>query len=329
MLLHGERVVRAALHRRVVRDDHAGGPPDAADAGDDPRAGRLVVVHPERGERRELEERGARVEEPLDAIARQQLARGEVSLARALRSAEPRLREALAELRDERAHRFAVRLRRLAREVERGRHDRHGGDARSGRTRLRAAYHRCRMEDSRMDDSVRAAIARSFLADLPRPALERLLSGDVLGVAGAQGGPAPLHVQAITDARRVQFDVDTLRELARNDAAVAWVLMGELTRTVHALWHEIAATAFATVPQRVARHLLEIAAREQEAEGGALVANVSQQELADLAGTVREVVARALRELRDERIVRVRRSGITVLDPAALASRAWPGDADR
>ncbi|HZP97154.1 MAG TPA: Crp/Fnr family transcriptional regulator [Candidatus Limnocylindria bacterium] len=234
------------------------------------------------------------------------------------------------------------------------------------------------MEDSRMDDSVRAAIARSFLADLPRPALERLLSGaaletveagattyraggeprlwlvvsglfrsyfagpdgrqvtvryaregDVLGVAGAQGGPAPLHVQAITDARRVQFDVDTLRELARNDAAVAWVLMGELTRTVHALWHEIAATAFATVPQRVARHLLEIAAREQEAEGGALVANVSQQELADLAGTVREVVARALRELRDERIVRVRRSGITVLDPAALASRAWPGDADR
>jgi len=48
--------------------------------------------------------------------------------------------------------------------------------------------------------------------------------------------------------------------------------------------------------------------------------------LADLAGSVREVVARALRELRDADIVRVDRSGITVLDAAALAARAWPRD---
>ena len=148
--------------------------------------------------------------------------------------------------------------------------------------------------------------------------------GDVLGVVAAHGGPAPLHVQALTDASRLRFDVETLRGLARSDAAVAWALVGELTTTVHALWYEVAATAFATVPQRVARHLLEIAAREQEAEGGTLVARVSQQELADLAGSVREVVARALRELRDAGVVRVSRSGISVLDPAALASRAWP-----
>lgn len=226
-----------------------------------------------------------------------------------------------------------------------------------------------------MDDAVRAAIARSFLAALPTATLERLLDGailesvdagattyraggeprpslivtglfrsyfagpdgrqvtvryaregDVLGVVGAHGGPAPIHVQALTDASRLRFDVETLRELAKTDATVAWVLVGELTSTVHALWHELAATAFATVPQRVARHLLEIAAREQEAEGGALVAHVSQQELADLAGSVREVVARALRELRDEGIVRASRSGITVLDAAALASRSWPRD---
>ncbi len=150
--------------------------------------------------------------------------------------------------------------------------------------------------------------------------------GHVLGVVGTRGGPAPLHVQALTDASRLRFDIETLRDLAQSDAAVAWVLVGELTSTVHALWHEVAATAFATVPQRVARHLLEIAAREQEAEGGALVAHVSQQELADLAGSVREVVARALRELRDAGVVRVSRTGITVLDPADLASRAWPRD---
>jgi len=140
----------------------------------------------------------------------------------------------------------------------------------------------------------------------------------------ALGGPAPLHAQALTDSRRLRLDRDVLRELARADTAVAWALMNELTETVHSLWQEIAATAFATVPQRVARHLLEIAAREQEAEGGTLVARVSQQELADLAGSVREVVARALRELRDKGVVRVSRSGISVLDATALAAHAWP-----
>ena len=148
--------------------------------------------------------------------------------------------------------------------------------------------------------------------------------GDVLGIVAAAGGPAPLHVQALTDAQRLRLEIDTLRELATKDAQVAWVLVGELTDTVYALWHELAATAFASVPQRVARHLLEISAREQAAEGGALVAHVSQQELADLVGSVREVVARALRELRDQGVVRVSRSGIVVVDPTLLAARAWP-----
>jgi CRP/FNR family transcriptional regulator len=148
--------------------------------------------------------------------------------------------------------------------------------------------------------------------------------GDTLGVVAAHGGPAPLHVQALTDATRLRFETDTLRELASSDAQVAYALLGEITNTVYTLWHEIAATAFASVPQRVARHLLEIAAREQEAEGGALVAHVSQQELADLVGSVREVVARALRELRDEGIVQVNRGGIVVIDPALLAARSWP-----
>ena len=226
-----------------------------------------------------------------------------------------------------------------------------------------------------MDESVRAAIARSFLAALSPALLERLLAGaeleraaagtttyvpgreprpalvvsgllrtyfagpdgrqvtvryaregDMLGVIAAHGGPAPLHTQALTDTERLRLDTERMRELARTEPEFAWALIGELTATIHALWQEVAAAAFATVPQRVARHLLEIAAREQEAEGGALVARVSQQELADLAGSVREVVARALREMRDEGIVRVSRSGIVVLDAGALATRAWPRD---
>ena len=109
VLLHRERVIGAALHRRVVRDDHALVPADAADPGDDPRAGGFVVVHAERGEGRELEERRARVEEPLDALAREELPRLRVTFAGALRSAEARCGQPLAKLRDQALHRVAVR----------------------------------------------------------------------------------------------------------------------------------------------------------------------------------------------------------------------------
>ena len=60
VLLDGERIVGAALHRRVVRHDHAWPPAHPADAGDEPRARQIVVVDAMRGERRQLEERRAR-----------------------------------------------------------------------------------------------------------------------------------------------------------------------------------------------------------------------------------------------------------------------------
>ena len=80
MLLHGQREVRAALHGRVVRDDHALAALDHADAGHDPCARRLTVVELPRGERVQLEERRVRIEEPVDALACGQLAAGPMSL---------------------------------------------------------------------------------------------------------------------------------------------------------------------------------------------------------------------------------------------------------
>jgi CRP/FNR family cyclic AMP-dependent transcriptional regulator len=146
--------------------------------------------------------------------------------------------------------------------------------------------------------------------------------GDVMGIVGVAGGPGPVHSQALTDSTRLVMDMDALRSLARRDPDVAWGIVEELSRTVLSLWNQLADTAFASVQQRVARHLLELAATRQES-GGVLVARVSQQELADLVGSVREVVSRALRELREDHIVAVARSGITVLDASRLAEKAW------
>jgi biotin operon repressor len=79
------------------------------------------------------------------------------------------------------------------------------------------------------------------------------------------------------------------------------------------------------VRQRVARHLLDLASarvREQPASdhlgGRELTVQVSQQELADAVGTVREVVVRVLRELRRDGVVRTERDRIVLLEPARL-----------
>ena len=107
VLLHREREVRAALDGRVVRDDHALAALDDADARDDARARRAVVVHLPGGERVQLEEGGAGVDEPVDPLPRRQLAARAVPLRRLLAAAARDLRRPLAQLGDELLHPLA------------------------------------------------------------------------------------------------------------------------------------------------------------------------------------------------------------------------------
>lgn len=69
-------------------------------------------------------------------------------------------------------------------------------------------------------------------------------------------------------------------------------------------------------------HLLDLASAQQRPRGH-LVARVSQQELADAVGSVREVVARVLRDFRVERLVATSPDSIHVLDPAGLHDQSW------
>ena len=76
VLLDRQRVVRAALHRRVVGDDDDLAAGDTPDPGDQARAGGIAVVDPMRGQRREFQEGRAGIEQSVDAIAHEQLALG-------------------------------------------------------------------------------------------------------------------------------------------------------------------------------------------------------------------------------------------------------------
>ena len=103
MLLDRHRIVGAALHRRVVADDHDLAAGDPADACDQPCPRHLAVVHVAGGKLADLEERRTGIEQALDAIAGQELAAGDVPVAMLLGSALRCLGHVGAQLRGQRA----------------------------------------------------------------------------------------------------------------------------------------------------------------------------------------------------------------------------------
>lgn len=147
-------------------------------------------------------------------------------------------------------------------------------------------------------------------------------AGDLLGVPSLVGGPAPVFVQAVVPATAFFFDGDRIKRTARSDAAVAWAFAEESVHRLYDVLEELAGNAFASVRQRVARHLLDLAA-SRPASSKTLTAFVSQQDLANSVGSVREVVARVLAELRAERLVRTSPGRVEILDPVRLSRQLW------
>jgi CRP/FNR family transcriptional regulator, cyclic AMP receptor protein len=150
-------------------------------------------------------------------------------------------------------------------------------------------------------------------------------SGDALGIATSAGGPGILTKQVVTDCALLVFRRPTLLALGQRDVRVAWAIAEEITHRLFVYMDVIAATTMGTVRQRVARHLLDLSCSHQQ--GTALLAPVSQQELADAVGSVREVVARALRQLRDAGLVETNSQGILIHDPIGAPWRDVVADA--
>jgi len=152
--------------------------------------------------------------------------------------------------------------------------------------------------------------------------------GDLLGVPALIGGPAPVFVQTVTPGSAFFFDITRVKRAAREDAALAWAFAEESVHRLYDVLEELAGHAFATVRQRVARHLLDLAAA-RNATAGELTARVSQQDLANSVGSVREVVARVLGELRAEQLVRTSPGKVEILDPVRLSQQLWSRTRDQ
>ncbi len=131
-------------------------------------------------------------------------------------------------------------------------------------------------------------------------------------------GRVRVSVQAVIPCTILELKEVTVRELIAEDGRVGLALIAEITRRLQDIYATLASNTFGSMRERVARHLLDLATEATHTER--LVAPVTQQALADDVGTVREVVARVLRDLRSEGLIATADGYIEILDPDGIAS---------
>ena len=148
--------------------------------------------------------------------------------------------------------------------------------------------------------------------------------GALLGVASLFSDQRiPVSGVPLRSSTVVMLRPNLLRDLAMQEPLVAASLMGELADRVMEYQAELLGSTFASLRQKVARHLLEMAIPLEGS--GRLIAPVTQAELAGAVGTSREVVVRILRDLREAELVETGRDGIVLAVPERLIEEGQYG----
>jgi CRP/FNR family transcriptional regulator len=128
--------------------------------------------------------------------------------------------------------------------------------------------------------------------------------------------------QMVTDSSVINLDLVTVRRRLDVDPVIGEALAKDLALRLAHTVRTLAVQTFGTVAQRVAFDLLDRACRAQLANG-LLQARVSHQDLADGIGSVRQVVTRALADLRERGLVETTPGCVTITRPVALEHLAF------
>lgn len=151
---------------------------------------------------------------------------------------------------------------------------------------------------------------RQFIQSEPdrQQAVGYLGPGALFGASVVFGLPSRLDLEALTPVRLVRFSVAAVRRLTPAMPDVATAFAEQLARDNHAVLTELQVTAFTSMRRRVAHHLLMRA----DVDGDML--RMTQRELAQAVGSVREVVGRILIELETAGLIRRTADGVIAID---------------
>jgi CRP/FNR family transcriptional regulator len=127
------------------------------------------------------------------------------------------------------------------------------------------------------------------------------------------GGPSPASAQAMGPVTLYGIHQKDLGRLLQNQPQIASGVISVLAGQIRRLMSLVEDLSFRPVVARVARVLLEYAGGD-----GASPPKLTQQDMAAMAGTAREVVSRSLRSLEESGIISLDRHRIVVKNREAL-----------
>ena len=135
----------------------------------------------------------------------------------------------------------------------------------------------------------------------------------------AEGRKRSATVEALEEAETFAVYVAEFRRLCREQPSVNQVLIGFLTEELDRQNELLLEALYVPVERRVLRRISELSALYA---GRDSVIPLTQEQLAEMAGTSRATVNRVLREEQERGTVELRRGRTAVLDAEAIARRA-------
>ncbi len=136
-------------------------------------------------------------------------------------------------------------------------------------------------------------------------------------VPAFDGGTNPVNVEALENCRVWVVEPEILRRLVMAHPHFALKVLNNFGQNLRKLVRMVSELAFYQVTHRLARLLDELPATEEKE----IAVHWTQEQLAARLGTVREVVARSLRELERSGAIHLEDRRIRIVDRAIL--RQW------
>ena len=144
-------------------------------------------------------------------------------------------------------------------------------------------------------------------------------ANELVGATTISSQAPRVFVQAVVESVLTTLDVETVRDLAKTELEVVAALATHLSARVADAFRVIAVRSLGNIRERLSFDLLERACESQLAVGR-LEVRATQSDLADSIGSAREVVSRALGDLRAAGIIETAPGLVRVLDPIRLAA---------
>ncbi|WP_330184018.1 Crp/Fnr family transcriptional regulator [Nocardia sp. NBC_01503] len=128
-------------------------------------------------------------------------------------------------------------------------------------------------------------------------------------------------IVAVTDGETLTLNRTQLERLRREHPQVERFLTTSLAAQVRRLSAAVLEALYLPVETRVLRRLAHLADVYGDGDGKPAVIQLTQEDLASMAGTTRATANKVLRELEDRGVVRLGRGSVLVLDRARLPRR--------